>query len=343
MTEHRVALLKDQEGLIQAEDPAAIVAGLPYIRVDEGNGAFAGRRKRLRLKRDSAHVTLRARNRPLPPDPGNGSVLVQWAVDYANRRIPVCCADPRTRTIHLLVELGRAEIVDAATGIDPVAMLVDSFFAETVAAWLKDAEEPRVGREVGRHLRSLLVAQPQERRALLNGELSFLERLASSEVLPQALADRIELLRCSLQSSARTKAAAKAGRQVVDREISRLERLVASRACGALRFSEGEILGLLNPRRLGQGWSVKPLIFRLQLLRPRYRPVLSIWNPGGSEAGRGNARCLGEGDLVIRELMGCGDVYGLVDVVLNFVETNQVGAVPLDRNRGRGTGYFFDE
>jgi hypothetical protein len=91
----------------------------------------------------------------------------------------------------------------------------------------------------------------------------------------------------------------------------------------------GYVRGLLNPREVDDTWGHGGLMFALRPAPEPDGPELRMWPAGEAERGGGRQMCLGRGSLVLRGLEACCDVYGLVDSVLNFVETNHVGAMPL--------------
>jgi hypothetical protein len=164
-------------------------------------------------------------------------------------------------------------------------------------------------------------------RDLFRADVRMLERFLGSDHVPPMLTQHLEDLKQAIQQQ-RERTARPVNRKAVEREITRLCRLISSRACAALRFGEGAITGLLNPRLLGDRLRLKPLMFRLQVGAMRRRAVLYIWDPLKDED-RSRALCLGEADSVLRVMETEGNLYGLVDVVLNYIETNLVGAIPL--------------
>jgi hypothetical protein len=318
--ERRVALVEDARGLVQTGDPAAIVSPLPYLVVERGRKGF-GRLRKLALEQG---FVLRARVRPEPPEPAGGfEVRVAWR-DARGRAVPVACADRRGHSLRLLVELESMEVLEhEGSVLDPAGLIVRRILEEPLAALLAGDGEPSVGTEVESQLRGLLQEQESARAQALERELSLLERIASAGSLPGFMGGRLEWLR-GVQREPRP--APPRTEAPVPREVSRLRRLVATRVCGALRFGRGEISGLINPRRLARGRSVRALAFRLELDRARCLAVLRLWSPAEPEGGRGRPQCLGEGDLILRQLADEGDLFGVVDVVLNYVETNAVGA-----------------
>ncbi len=70
-------------------------------------------------------------------------------------------------------------------------------------------------------------------------------------------------------------------------------------------------------------------MFRLQLGFSPLHPILQTWNPLQPAPSRSHGHCLGEALPVLHGLEADGDLYGLVDTVLNFRETNHIRATPL--------------
>ncbi|MHC4140624.1 MAG: hypothetical protein ACYSUF_01665 [Planctomycetota bacterium] len=326
MSARRLMLRHGGDGLNVTRDPAAIVSPVPDVDIDAGQDRFAGRRTRIRLERGDEHVTLLARHRPLPEAPGRPWMLVQWGTKGArHRRIPVSCVDGRTRTVHLLVDLSTASVPDG-NGPDAAGLLVEALLDEPVQALLADEGEPSVGSKVARQIRALLADRALHDRDILKKEILRLEGFRSVSGLLPTLSRRLETMRDAL----RAPRSRKIPEQDVLLEILRLKQLVASRTCAGLCFDRGEISGLLNPRSLGR-CQLRPIMFRLRLHRADLRQGLNFWDPQKpARAGR-HSVCLGAADFVLRKLYHAGDLYGMVDTVLNFVETNRIGQMPFFR------------
>jgi hypothetical protein len=104
---------------------------------------------------------------------------------------------------------------------------------------------------------------------------------------------------------------------------------VDSRACASLRFAADEVRGLLNPRRVSESFGHGALMFALHPVAASGGPRLRMWRAEEPEQGTSRTMCLGRAQTVFLQMEAAGDAYGLVDTVLNFVETNFVGVVPL--------------
>jgi hypothetical protein len=324
LNERCVTLLGDRPFPIPLDDPASVVSGLPCVAVDSARGTYGGRRRRLRLRRGAARATLLARVRPLPPEPERGWLVVARASAPRGRRVPVCAVDGERGRIHLLLDLETAEIVDGSPGLDPAGLLAEAFVGEPIAFLLRQAPPARVGRDVRRHVRALLERQPGRDRDELERELKLLRRLAPRGSLPRALALRVEKLTRSLRS--RPDAVTE---QRVERELSRLVKLVASRALAAIRLGPARIEGLINPGALGAEWRLRAVMFRLLLGETAYHPILQTWDPLRAAPRRGYGHCLGEAHGVLHDRCADGDLFGLIDTVLNFRETNLLRAAPV--------------
>jgi hypothetical protein len=322
MCAHRVMLHRGPTAICGRE-PTAITSAVPEVRIDNGRDRFKNRRQRIRLQRGPAHVTLLIHHRPIPEELDPRGSLVQWGTNRDERRIPLSCVDRRTGTAHVLVDLSAATVADASAA-SPSQMVVDALLADPLEELLTTAGKPRVGSGVAGSIRSLIADGKEVRRSALEREVALLERSTRPGGLHRTLLCHLE----NLKNLLRALPAAGHGRmgndEAVDREISRLERLVASRACAALRFGPDEISGLLNPRML-ERCQLHPLMFRLCMGRGGRRGGLSFWYPQRPNPSASNRVCLGEAAVVLRSLDQSGDLYGMVDTVLNFVETNRVG------------------
>jgi hypothetical protein len=333
MARHRLALIKDQEGLIEPGGPKTIASRLPFVRLVGESGGFTGRRKRIRIG-NGAGLIVRARLRPAPPEPDGGWTSVLHGFDYRNRRLPLCCVDEGTPRIHVLVDLRTMEPLETAGEVDPVPFLVASLFDGPIESMIrKDTGAVWVGPEVGKGVRQFMGVRSWRHRHLLEREKWLLEQHTMIEGLPAALKRRLAQLKQALAKTEETDE--ENGGESVEREVSRLRRLIASRVLGAIQFSDRSITGLVNPRRVAEGWGLRPLMFRLGFDRAGYRPCLFVWNPSGQSGGDVGPQCMGEGDCFLREFIEGRDVYCMLDLILNFLETNAIGAVPLDGNTPR--------
>jgi hypothetical protein len=346
MANHRVTLLTDKYALTPRRDPAAIVSSVPAMTVQTGAALYAGRRQRIRLEGGSGHVTLLTRTRKLASFEGPSRSLVQCGVDRFGRPVPVSILDFTSQTLHLLVDLREARLVETSSEIDPAALVVEQIYGRAVAALLSEDHRAWVGPDVHSLARTILGNLHASRRKVVQDELSHLENLAAAHILPAALTRRVQTLRNWLggretappEASSRREGRDEANiatmpptSEQVELEVSRLAQLVTSRACGVIHLGQEEITGLVNPRALGRSFS-RPVLFRLALSRFSPHPALRLWNPL-RPARQGDAPCLGQGALMLCDCYKTRDLYALVDLILNFLETNRIEIFTI---RGRG-------
>jgi hypothetical protein len=331
LIEQHVTLLDGRPCPIAASEPAAISSGLSCIHVDGGREAFQMRRKRVTLKRGSDHVTLLVRCRPLPEEPENGWLLVEWGRDRLERPVPVCAVEQVTGTIHVLMELGTATVLDTSPGLDPENLLGETFIGEPLSVLLRHAEEPHVGADVRRHVRTLLEKRPRDDRDALESELTLLRRFAPRSALPQALVQRLDALARTLSVPKQ-----KVSDEQVEHEVARLVKLVASRALAAIRVGPDRVEGLINPGALGDEWRLRAAMFRLQLGYTPLHPILQTWSPLRPAPRRGHGHCLGAAQPVLHDMDIEGDIYTLIDTVINFRETNHIQAIPVVESPRQG-------
>jgi hypothetical protein len=323
LAERNLTLIDDRDPAIAPGDPASIVSGLPFIRVDTGRDAYAGRRRRLTLSSGDGSATVLARTRPLPQEPEGGWLLVESARDRFDRKVPVCAVDPSAHKVLVLLELSTASVLHAPAGLDPWQTLAETFVGRPLSLMLRHAPRPSVGPDVPRHVRALLDQRPVEERDALQGELSMLRNFAPAGALPRALARRLEALKRALGERRKHVSDAR-----VTIETARMTKLVSSRALAAIRLGRERIEGLINPAPLDAECRLRPVMFRLQLGYTPLHPILQTWNPLRPVPGRGHGHCLGEAQPVFHEMDGDGDLFSLVDTVINFRETNLIRAMP---------------
>ena len=322
-------------------DSHSIVSPVPDVHVETGQGDFKGRPRRLILEGKERNMVLLARTRPVPQRRGGPLEVVAWATDRHGGRVPVCGLDRRRCDLHWLIDLESAFLVDRGGDGDPVRQLADLLFAGPVDELLRDQPDPKVGRHVADQVGELQARRRGFDRTILQEELSLLQRLSEPGSFRRAVARRVDTLRGMLDAlppaGERTRARVRSCRE----EASRLQRLVASRACSALRLRAGRITGLLNPKRIDRRLILSPLLFRLCLGRRRGY-ALEFWHPEVPEPARRNGVCLGEGGLVLGRQHVEGDLFSMVDSVINFSETNLIGAPPWVQRRRGLAGFFQD-
>jgi hypothetical protein len=325
LTRQQVTLLNGGAAPIPILDPSAMSSGLPYIRLDNGREGFKHRRKRVAVERAGRQATLMVRCRPLPPEPDDGWLTVAWGRDRLGRRLPLCAVERNEGRIHVLLDLAGAEVLDASGGEDATELLAEVFIGEPLTLLLERAGEPTVGCDVPRQVRALLERAPREYRKDIQRELSLLERFGCRDLLPSALCRRIDKLKGALVGPRR-----EVPEERVEWEVERLDRFFASRALASLRFAPDRIEGLINPGTLGEEWRMQPVVFGLRLGFSPLQPTLQMWSPTAPAPRGGFGHCLGEAEPVLSTYEERGDLYGIVDTVINFRETNRVRSVPVE-------------
>ena len=330
LAERNLTLIDDRDPAIAPDDPASIVSGLPFVRIDAGRDAYVGRRRRLTLKTADGSATLLARTRPLPQEPEDGWLLVESARDRFDREVPVCAVDLNARKVVVLLELSTASVVGVPAGRDPLQALAETFVGIPLSVMLRHAPRPFVGPDVPNHVRALLDQRPVEERDALQGELSMLRNFAPAGALPRALGRRLEALRRALGEKRKPVSDAR-----VTIETGRITKLVSSRALAAIRLGRDRIEGLINPAPYDEECRLRPVMFRLQLGYTNLHPILQTWSPLRPVPERTYGHCLGEAQPVLNEMDGDGDLFSLVDTVINFRETNLIRAMPLSEPTSR--------
>jgi len=327
LADYNVTLLGDGKLSIGPNEPSAIVSGLTHVRYDTGGVEYRGRRRKLTLGEGDESISLLVRTRPLPDEPEDGWLMLASARDRHGRDVPICAVEWATGTIRVLMDLSRATMVGTLCEDHASHILARTIFREPLSCLLRKAPPPRVGEEIPRQVRRLLERRPIEQRVSLHRELSMLRSFAPPGRLPGVLARRLEALKRLV--SEKTQPAVTDDR--VDLEVSRLTKLVASRAVAALRLGPSRIEGLLNPAPLDAEWRLRSLMFRLQLGNSPMHPILHTWIPSqpGPGGTRANGHCLGEAEPVLHELDSDGDLFSVVDTVINFRETNHLQARPI--------------
>lgn len=329
---HRVALIEDVGFPIVVRDAQSIVSTMPYVTLVYGAEEFRGRRRRrLFTSRNGKSLGVLARLRPSPVPPvaaKNTEFVVGSVQDARGRRHVVSAFDPRKRTLHLLLDLKTAHCLTVPDSSAEEPALAEALADALVGPALRHAsrpgEPPSVGGAVDAHLQQLLERQAAHRLPRFDREIRMLRRAGLERTLPRALARRLRLLEKARRGDHRRKV----DPEQVRGERERLIRLVESRACAAIRVHELEIRGLINPRAIDADRGHHALLFALRSAPAPVGPQLRIWKAGRPELGGARSMCLGLAADVIHSMEESTDAYGLVDTVLNFVETNLVGLVP---------------
>ena len=325
----RMTLLGHDQTLVRPDDRAAIVAGVPAVHIATDSAGYSIRRQRLRFTDGSARITVLARTRPVPQEVAGRRCLIQTALNRFGRPVPVSCMDLDRGTLHVLVDLSGARAVAGAPGTNAAGGIVGKVYREPVVSLLREAGGPRVGTKVATVAHSILDSHHRNRRILVGEELSALESLAGTGILPTSLARRIEALKQWLGSDRPHCEATPVTAEQAELEVSRMANLVSSRACGYIRLSGKEITGLVNPRTCGRH-AFRPVLFRLSLTPSTSAPTLRLWNPLRPDS-RGDTPCLGQGDRYLGEFQATRDLYGMVDLILNYLETNRIAMFSMNR------------
>jgi hypothetical protein len=314
----RLALLTGGTGLDAAAADVSIRPRVPTVRLERGDALFRGRRCRIHFDGAESGATLGTRVRPAPSI--GAGIHVEVARGANGEPVPVAVADPSTATIHLLVELSKATLEEDC-GPDPLGAVAERVFAGPLAAIAGGDADVVIGSQVEPRVRHL-ANRGGGMRLRIEREIAFLRRARDAGDVHGALDSRMERLERYLAKAPETPQLSSA-----EREVSRLVHLVASRAVGFLRFDEEEIVGLLNPVGFDEARRRIPLGFGLRLRDPRHGTSLRFWSPE-TPADELRIACLGCGAEMFPQLADERDVFGVVDAVVNFAETNTIGVVP---------------
>lgn len=347
---NRVALLDGATLPIQAGDPDSIVAGLPGITMDYLRPPAGARPRHLRVENGGRSVTLMSRVGPAPE--GADWLRLQVARDRQKREVPLCGAEAREGRLVMLLELDRARIVRAELpeGESPQRFVAQCLIERPVRALLnhlrKGSARTWVGKNVA-HQVGAHVARRHPKQEVLFRELGLLQSIATGRLARSAIARHLHALHHALRgqnekpepagsdaepagSDAEPEGGLKVERSPVsasDVEVARLVRLLRDRACVALKLQPDRIVGLLGPRLLTEQLMLQAVMFRLLVSRPGRPPRLQCWNPVRPKATPRQLCIDGDAEDAIYWMQNRGDIYGLVDVVLNYMETNGIGAI----------------
>jgi hypothetical protein len=297
-------------------DPEAIASCVPWVRLRRGANEFSGRRRRLRIAHGGEWAIVLARVRTFPGAP-EGADWVVPAEDSRGEICPIAVADRETNTLHLLIDVGRAQL-GATSATDGVSVVADALLERPLRALLLSEVASLVGTGVATRVQSLLARRRTGRKEASRREAEFLRRVAP---LPPALARRLATLEELLAQPAPPDDATSARTM---EETARLQSLVESRAVGGLRILEGGIAGILSPRSHEPDTYLPAIGFGLNVIPAPYGLMLRLWDHEAGSDSDGHAVCLGQAIDVLARQTDAGDLSGLVDTVLNFVETNRV-------------------
>ncbi len=326
---HRVILRPAGSPRAPEDNSAAIVSRVPDIEVDWPASELCNHRRTLQIESNGSWARYQLRVRDPDGLPETGGHLARHAHPSRGRPVPVCLVHPESRTIRLLVSPTRASFVAGAPGVEPPAFLASFLLGEAIAAILRRDGEPVVGPEVRTQVAKLLALGKSAGDQMRPTELAILHRMdPESLLLPSFLRQRLASYRERLRQRARPVEACRPTDAEVDEEVSRLTKLVASRTFSLLRLDATGIQGIVNPGPTAIESARPAIAFRLSLAPPPLGPGrrLVFW-PIEDRRGRASRpACLGDAAEVLRWFHEAGDLYGIVDTVVNYIETNGVGA-----------------
>ena len=324
--EARIALLPGKPCPVSPDDPESISAAVPCVRWQSPKTTGPA----IPLRFEGSAGSGRAMTRlALPPARLAGKARrVMTATDARGRRRFVAWAERDAPVIHLLADVRSMADADE-TQPDPSEAVAEALVGPLLDEILADGAgtPPRVGDAVAGNLAKLVQGNAEGRRKVARRDLEMLERFAREGPLTPDIEEHLRMLRQIAEEPAEERESDPAA---VVREVERLRQLVADRAVTVLRVGEKELTGLLSPAPRDPDTHFRPLVFRLEPT-VMWGAALRLWD-ATHERGVGFAPCLGEAVPVLARHCRDRDVDGLVDTVLNFVETNRVG---LARRRPR--------
>lgn len=313
---------------VAPDDPGALVADVPWVHVDRG--MYRGPRRRLRFAAGESVVTLNARTRGRPRATSARLPTIDTVSDEREGERPASSLDRSARTIDFLVDLDSAEL-EAYEGRDPAGAVAEILYGRPLRRLIEGGNgDVRVGSDVSARVASLLGGRAALRSELSRREIALLRQMRQQAGgLPPPLQLRMELFEREAGSDGET-GSPEVPPARVERELRRLKQLVASRACGMLRLTDETIEGLVGPRPLRGEWWIGAVRFELRPTARSRGPYLGFSDPARPDEPP-IYPCLGAAFEVLPRMSADGDLFGLVDTVLNFVETNAVGSAPWDR------------
>lgn len=343
MARQRITLLQAGPPLVRPDDATAIISGVLTVRVDDRTDDCSRRRRRLHFDGAGGTAVILARTRPVPNHLKGRPCVIQKTRLRSGRRIAVSCLDLETCTLHVLVDLAGA--LPVTTQLATAArLLIDSIYGVPVRDLLSRGQPLRIGEQVAQTTLHLLSSLRNSRHHALEKELRLLRTLLQDDKIAPSLQNRVDKIQLWLLDNPKEPQMDLPVPPSIDGEGSRLAHLVASRACGYIRISPGEITGLANPR-MAPGFGMLPFLFRLRLPGHGEQMSLDIWDPRTPEPRRARV-CLGQATTVFLRFQKSQDIYGTVDFVLGFLETNRIGTFavngkPIPRDRHLLEDEFF--
>lgn len=326
---HRVILRSAGSPRPPEDSSAAIVSRVPDIEVDWPASDLCNHRRTLQIESNGSWARYRLRVRDPEGLPETGAYLVRCARPCRGRPVPVCLVHLDTPTIRLLVSSTRASFVAGGPGVEPAALLARFLLGEPIAAILRRDGEPVVGPEARAQVAKLLALGKRVGGEAGPNELAILDRMDPESLqIPSFLRRRLATYRDRLRQRQRPVEACRPTDAEVDEEVSRLSRLVASRTFSVLRLDAAGIQGVVNPGPTAIQSPRPAVAFRLSLAPPPLGPGLGLvfWPIGDPRGRASRPACLGDAAEVLRWFHGAGDLYGVMDTVVNYIETNGVGA-----------------
>jgi hypothetical protein len=319
----RVVFIDDPSTVLVNQGTDSITSPVPYVLLERGGDKHEGRRERLDFEGEGGNFALLARRRTPPAHAGKKRNWIGYVTGESGRELPVTVADPKSHTIHVLVDLERSEVIEGDVS-RAAAAVVAVLVGRPLELILAKGGRPSVGRRVPHRLRALLQRQGRHSRRMLEREVAVLRRLGAGATSPRyVIGRRLALVEAALEGK-RTREVELA---VCERESQRLGQLLESRACASLQVDADRIRGLLNPRLIDESWGVQAFNFSLWPAPELGRPELALWAVGRLQPPAAHL-CIGpEATEVLRSLEDTCNVFGLIDTVLNFVETNKYGRV----------------
>ena len=329
----RLALIPSRPCPVELADRGTIASSVPCVRVDVEPSA--SRKMTLRFEGNGGGAWLKAPLAAPPRKLRDAARRVATARDAQGRTHVVAWLEWDAPRIHVLVDVAAMECVDEAVGetasetggdtavdsaVDPAAVVAAVLFAPLLDEALEHVGPPRIGAEVPARLSTLLRAGASGRREAARRDLAMLQRFVDGNPLPERIVHHLRDLQAVADDESIDAVPDPAH---VAREVERLTRLVEDRAVSALCVTDDSIVGLVSPRPLAARTWVRPLLFRLSPAQT-WGASLRLWDAARTDK-PGFAPCLGEAGSVLSRNAREHDAYGLVDTVLNYVETNRIG------------------
>ena len=326
MVKYRVVLLHEGEVVPKRPGRSAIVSRVPDIRLDCPSGKLETYESTLRLEDADGSLTFRTRLCKEAHATADSDSVVAWAVDESGRRYPASAVDLESRTIHLPMGLYHVEILKTGGDLDPLDFLTAKLIENPMRSIMAQDGPPSIGCDVRDGVQALFpIGQMRDEENYLKKELAFLERLRPTMTrFTERFSGRIKEISHRLAFLCSRRQPVELPERVVVHQLSMLSRVVQQRACSWLQFDKQGITGAVNPSpqvgQRGRG----AVEFRIQNAMHHFMPEVHVWTRTGRQ--RNRPRCLGIGAEIIMHYQKERDPFGMVDVVLNYIDTNKVGA-----------------